>query len=71
MAGSTSQQTVGRINQAANRQDGDEDDDEDKYEDEDEIPNYAVLLTALVERVGDSCMQNFFNFAFYVNIQLN
>ena len=45
MARSTRQQTVGRISQVADHGDGDEDEDEDKYEDE--IPNYAVLLTAL------------------------
>ena len=64
MAGSIRQQTVGRINQAADRGDGDEDEeeDEDKDEngnedkDENEILNYAVLLTALVERVGLSRM---------------
>ena len=52
MAGSTRQQTVGKINQAADL--GDED------EEEDEIPNYAVLLSASVERFGVSCMQYFF-----------
>ena len=49
MAGSTRQQTVGRINQVADSGDGDGDedgdDDEDEDEDKDEIPNYAVLLT--------------------------
>ena len=45
-AGSTRQQTVGRINQVADYGDGDED--------EDEIPSYAVLLTASVERFGVS-----------------
>ena len=49
---STRQQTVGKINQAADL--GDED------EEEDEIPNYAVLLSASVERFGVSCMQYFF-----------
>ena len=48
VAGSTRQQTVGRINQLADRGDGDEDKD------------YAVLLTASVERVGVSRMQDFF-----------
>ena len=42
LAGSTRQQTVGRINQAAECGD----------EDEDRIPNYAVLLSASVERFG-------------------
>ena len=51
VAGSARQQTVGRISQAADRGDGDED--------EDEIPNYAVLLTALVERVGVFRMRDF------------
>ena len=59
MAGSTRQQTVGRINQAADGGDGDEDKDEDEDKDDDEIPNYAVLLTALVERVGVSRMRDF------------
>ena len=56
MAGSTRQQTVGRINQAADGGYG----DEDKYEDEDQIPNYAVLLTAVVKRVGVYRMRYFF-----------
>ena len=64
LAGSTRQQTVGRINQAADRGDGDgdgdEDEDEDEDKDEDEILNYAVLLNALVERVGVSHMRDFF-----------
>ena len=38
----------------------DEDEDEDKDKDEDEIPNYALLLTALVKRVGVSRMRDFF-----------
>ena len=80
MAGSTRQQTVGRIIQVGDRDDGDEDEDEDKDEDarinqvadrgdgdededkdedEDEIPYYAVLLTALVERVGVSRKRDF------------
>ena len=42
VSGSTRQQPVGRINQAADGWDGDED--------KDEIPSYAVLLTASVER---------------------
>ena len=54
MAGSTRQQPVGRINQVADRGDGDED------EDKDEIPSYAVLLTASVERYGVSRMRDFF-----------
>ena len=60
MAGSTRQQTIGRINQVADRGDGDE--DKDKDEDEDEIPSSAVLLTASVERFGDShvCVCCFF-----------
>ena len=59
LAGSNRQQTVGRINQAGDRGDGDEDEDEDK--DEDKIPNYAVLLTAMGERVGVSRMQESLN----------
>ena len=55
MAGSIRQQTVGRINQVADRGDG----DEDKGEDEDKIPSYAVLLTASVERFGVSRMWDF------------
>ena len=58
MAGSTRQQTVGRVNLVADRGDGDE--DEDKDEDEDEIPSYAVLLTASFKRFGVSLMQDFF-----------
>ena len=50
MAGSTRQQIVGRINKVADCGDGDEDEDEDK--DEDEIPRYAVLVNASVERFG-------------------
>ena len=57
LAGSTRQQTVGRINQAADRGDGDED--------KDEIPNYAVLLTASVERFGVSRMRDFFCMVLY------
>ena len=56
LAGSTRQQTVGRINQIADRGDGYGDEDEYK----DEIPSYAVLLTASVERFGVSRMRNFF-----------
>ena len=56
MAGSTRQQTVGRINQVAYRGYGNE--DEDKNEDEDEIPSYAVLLTASVKRFSVSRMQD-------------
>ena len=59
MAGSTRQQTVGRINQVADPGDGDGDEDEDKDEDEDEIPNYAVLLTASVKSFGVSLMRDF------------
>ena len=55
LAGSTRQQTVGRINQAADRGDGDENEDKD----EDEIQNYAVLLIALVERVSVSRVRDF------------
>ena len=54
LAGSTRQQTVGKINEVADRGDGDED------EDKDEIPSYAVLLTASVERYGVSRMRDFF-----------
>ena len=38
------------------------DEDEDKYKDEnkDEIPNYALLLPTLIERVGVSQMRDFF-----------
>ena len=54
VAGSTRQQTVGRINQAA-------DENKDEDEDEDEIPNHAVLLTTLIERVVVSRMRDFFN----------
>ena len=54
MARSTRQQTIGRINQVADRGDGDEDEDKD----EDEIPSDEVLLTALVERLGISHMQD-------------
>ena len=54
MAGSTRQQTVGRINQVADSGDGDEDEDEDKDEDKDEILNYVVLLTTSVERLVSS-----------------
>ena len=53
MAGSTRQQTVGRINQVADC--GDEDEKENK----DEITNYAMLLTASFERVGVSRIQDF------------
>ena len=56
VAGSTRQQTVGRINQVADH--GDEDEDEDK--DDDEIPSYAVLLTASVKRFSVSRMRDFF-----------
>ena len=61
LAGSTRQQTVGRINQVADLGDGDEDEDkyQDEEEDKDEIPNYAVLLTASVERFSVSSMQDF------------
>ena len=55
LAGSTRQQPVGRINQVADRGDG----DEDKGKDEDEIPSYAVLLTASVKRFGVSRMRDF------------
>ena len=55
LAGSTRQQTVGRINQVADRGDGDED------KDENEIPSYAVLLTASVERFDVSLMQDFYS----------
>ena len=51
----TRQQTVGRINQVADCGDG----DEDKNKDEDEIPSYAVLLTALVKSFGVSRMRDF------------
>ena len=54
MAGSTRQQTVGRINQVADRGYGDEDN-----KDKDEIPSYTVLLTALVERFGVSRLRDF------------
>ena len=70
LSGSTRQQTVGRINQAADRRDGNEDEDKYEYEDEDEdeIPNYAVLLTALVKRVGVSRMRDvFLSFTFCFN----
>ena len=53
VAGSTRQQTVGMINQVADCGDGDKD------EDEDEIPNNALLLTALVERFGVSRKRDF------------
>ena len=53
MARSTRQQIVARINQVANC--GDEDENKDK----DEIPNYAVLLTASFERVGVSRLRDF------------
>ena len=54
LAGSTRQQPIGRINQVADHGDGDED------EDKDEIPSYAMLVFALVERFGVSRMQDFF-----------
>ena len=57
VAGSTKQQTVGRINQAAEC--GDEDEDKDENEDEDRIPYYAMLLTSSVKRFSVSCMQDF------------
>ena len=60
--GSTRQQTVGRINQVSDSGDGDEDKDKDEDEDKDEIPNYAVLLIASVERFGVSRMRDFFFF---------
>ena len=49
------------MNQVADSGDGDEDEDKDKDEDEDKdaIPNYAVLLTASVERFGVSRMRDF------------
>ena len=53
LAGPTRQRTVGRINQVAVSGDGDED--------KDEIPNYAVLLTALVKRFGGSRTRDFKN----------
>ena len=53
MAGSSRQQTVGRINKVAEGGDG----DEDKDKDEDEIPIYAMLLTASVEIFGVSRCQ--------------
>ena len=53
LAGSTRQQTVGRINQIADRGDGDED------EDKDEIPSFGVLLTTLVKRFGVSRVRGF------------
>ena len=56
MEGSTRQQPVGRINQVADRGDGDEDGDKN----EDEIPSYAVLLTASVERFGVSLCRIFY-----------
>ena len=61
MAGSTRQQTIGRINQVADR--GDEDEDKDKDEDEDEISSYAALLTASVKRFSVSRMWNFLIYA--------
>ena len=57
----------GRINQVADcgdedeDEDKDEDEDEDKDKDGDETPNYAVLLTASVERFGVSRMRDFYN----------
>ena len=51
VAGSTRQQPIGKINQEADRGDGDED----------EIPSYVVLLTASVERFGVSRMRDIFN----------
>ena len=54
MAGSTRQQTIGRINQVADRGNGDED------KDEDDIPSYAVLLTTSVKRTCVSRMRDFF-----------
>ena len=61
LAGSTRQQTVGRINQVEDCGDGDKDEDKDK----DEIPKYAVLLTASVKRFGVSRMWDFFKCEFY------
>ena len=69
-------QTVGRINQVADRGDGDgdgdenenENEDEDKYKYEDEIPNYALLLTALVKRFGVSRVRDFFYILFFSNV---
>ena len=57
LAGSIRHQTVGRINQVADRGDGDE--DEDKDENKDEIPSYEVLLTGSVKRFGVSRMKIF------------
>ena len=54
LAGSTRQQTGGRINQVA---DGG---DEDENKDEDEIPSYAVLLTASVKRFRVSRKRDFY-----------
>ena len=54
LAGSTRQQTIGRINQVADR--GDKDEDKDKDEDEDEISSYAALLTASIKRFSVSRM---------------
>ena len=56
VAGSTRQQTLGRINQVADCGDGDEDEDKDR----DEIPRYAVLLATLVRRFNVSPMPDFF-----------
>ena len=57
-SGSTRQQTFGTINQVSDCGDGGEGEDEDKGEDE--IPSYAVLLTASVERFGVSSMRDFY-----------
>ena len=74
MAGSSRQETVGRINQAAVSGDGDEDEyeyeDEDEDEDKDEIPNYAVLLTASVERFGVSHMRDFLAMAYLKSVKI-
>ena len=57
VAGSTRQQTVGRINQVANYGDGHEDEDKD----EDKITSHAVLLTTSVKRFDDSHMRDLCN----------